>query len=350
MVLEHLFPEDWLEKKVGYAFLIAVIYSTLGIIAARLLFGANSGIVSVIFTSLFILPYLQKMFSKEEREEEREKRANFTRLASLKHFFKCNQAIRVYASIFLGIYLTYMFYSFILPQILPRLGMSIFDIFKEQLFVDIALRGRAFDTATFIGILSNNWWVLLACFLLAIIVGDGAIFFITWNASAWGVLFGYRALSAGLYAHVNPWWYLFLVFIITLPHVMLEGGAYILSAISGSIVSDEIIKEKGDVRKFVFFIIIGGSLLFALGYAFSSALGESAKQFLSISSIVLITAMVYMLGQLFTKKSLKKVFMNNYDLFILAIIIFIIGAMVETLVLNHSAALNQIYSFSTLFG
>jgi uncharacterized membrane protein SpoIIM required for sporulation len=285
------------------------------------------------------------MFSKEEREEEREKRAEFTRLDSLKHFFQNNQAIRVYASIFLGIYLAYMLFSFILPQ----LGLNTFDIFKEQLFIDPALRGRAFDTSTFFSILGNNWWVLLACFLLAIIVGDGAIFFITWNASSWGALFGYRSLSAGLYAHVNPWWYLFLVFIITLPHVILEGGAYILSAISGSIVSDEIVKEKGDIRKFVFFIIIGGSLLFALGYAFSSALGEGAKQFLSISSIILISAMIYMLGQLFTKKSLKKVFMNNYDLFILAIIVFIIGAIVETLVLNHSEALNTIYSFSMLF-
>ena len=31
MVLEHLFPEDWLEKRVGYAFIIAVVYSILGI-------------------------------------------------------------------------------------------------------------------------------------------------------------------------------------------------------------------------------------------------------------------------------------------------------------------------------
>ncbi|MBN2459663.1 stage II sporulation protein M [Candidatus Woesearchaeota archaeon] len=345
MVLEHLFPEDWLEKKVGYAFLIAVIYSTLGIVAARLLFGANSGIVSVIFTSLFILPYLQKMFSKEEREEEREKRAKFTRLDSLKHFFQCNQAIRIYASIFLGIYLTYMFCSFILPQ----LGMNTFDVFKEQLFVDPALRGRAFDNATFFSILGNNWWVLLACFLIAIIVGDGAIFFITWNASSWGALFGYRALTAGLYAHVNPWWYLFLVVIITLPHVILEGGAYILSAISGSIISDEIVREKDDIRKFLSFLVIGALLLFVLRFFFLFAFSEQAKAFLSILSIILITGMIYMLGWLFRQKKLKKVFMNNYDLFILAIIIFIIGAIVETFVLDNSSALNQIYSFSMLF-
>ena len=32
MVLEHLFPEDWLKKKSRYAFLLGIGYSILGII------------------------------------------------------------------------------------------------------------------------------------------------------------------------------------------------------------------------------------------------------------------------------------------------------------------------------
>ncbi len=34
MVLEHLFPEDWLEKKGRYAFLLGVIYSFIAIVIA----------------------------------------------------------------------------------------------------------------------------------------------------------------------------------------------------------------------------------------------------------------------------------------------------------------------------
>jgi uncharacterized membrane protein SpoIIM required for sporulation len=343
MVLEHLFPEDWLEKKVGYAFLIAVIYSTLGIIAARLLFGANSGIVSVIFTSLLILPYLQKMFKKEEKEEESEEKVKLKE-SSIVSFLKRNQAIRVYAAIFLGIYLTYMFYSFILPQ----LGFNTFNILKEQLFVDPALRGRAFDAGTFLSIFSNNWWVLLACFLLAIIVGDGAIFFITWNASSWGVLFGYRALSAGINAGVSPWWYLLLVFVITLPHVILEGGAYILAAISGNVISDEIIKDKSEIRNFIFYLFGGACLIVVLKLFFKYAFGLASPVVFSLISVILVTALIHIIITLFQQPRLKKVFVNNYNLFIIAIIIFLIGALVETFVLNYSGTLNKIYALSMM--
>ncbi len=345
MVLEHLFPENWLERRVGYAFLIAVIYSTVGIIAARVLFGANSGIVSVIFTSLLILPYLQKMIGREEREEEKEKRASLRHLASIKHFFRNNQVIRVYFAVFLGIYLTYMFYSFLLPL----LGVNTFNVFKEQLFVDPALRGRAFSLGSFLSILVNNWWVLLACFLLAIISGDGAIFFIAWNASSWGALFGYRALTAGLYAGVSPWWYLLLVFFITLPHVILEGGAYILSAISGSIISTEIIKEKADIRNFIFYAVCGAALIVLLRFIFKYGFGVRSMTGFNLSTIVLVIAMIFVVGRLFQQKRLKKVFLNNYALFIIAIVVFIIGAVVEVVVLDNMVVLNKIYAFSMLF-
>src|SRR4030043_855142 len=278
MVLEHLFPETFLEKKLGYAFLIAAIYSTVGIIAARLLFGANSGIVSIIFTSLLLLPYLQKLFQKEEREEERERLVSLKHLASIKHFFKRNQAVRIYFAIFLGIYLTYMFYSFILPQ----LGFNTFDILKEQLFVDPALRGRAFDVDTFVSILTNNWWVLLACFLIAIIIGDGAIFFVAWNASSWGALFGYRALTAGLYSQTSPWICLLALLFITLPHVLLEGGAYILAAISGNIISDEIIQKKTEIRNFIFYVIGAIALIVMVKLLYKYGLGMTSAAIFSL--------------------------------------------------------------------
>ncbi len=340
MVLEHLFPENWLEKKIRYAFIIAVVYSTLGIIVARLLFGANSGIVSVVFTSLLLLPYLQKLFVKEEKKEEKEKRF------SLKELWKDNKvAIKVYMTLFLGIFFTYAFYSFLLPQ----LGFNTFNIFKEQLFVDPALRGHAFGYGTFLSILSNNWWVLLACFLIALVVGNGAVFFITWNASAWGTLLGYRALTAAWYSGANPYWCLLVIFVITLPHLILEGGAYILAAISGSVISDGIIKKSKEVKAFIQYAAVGVVVFVLFYFTYKIIIGTTSTVTFSLLSIVIITGLIHLIGRLFKSKKHKEVFIYNYNLFIIAIIVFAIGALVETFVLNYSGILNDIYYYSFMF-
>ena len=34
MVLEHIFPEDWLEKKGMYAFILGVLYAFIGLVIA----------------------------------------------------------------------------------------------------------------------------------------------------------------------------------------------------------------------------------------------------------------------------------------------------------------------------
>jgi len=340
MVLEHLFPENWLEKKVRYAFIIAFVYSCLGIMAARLLFGANSGIGSIVFASLLILPYLKKLFEREERREKHEIRF------SIRELWKDNRvAIKVYLGIFLGIFLTYALYSFLLPQ----MGLNTFSLLKEQLFVDQALRGHAFDFGTCLSILTNNWWVLLACFLLALFTGDGAIFFIAWNASAWGTLFGYRAVTAAAISGANPWWYLLLVIVITFPHMILEGGAYILAAISGSIISDDIIEKSKEIRAFLWYAVGGTALFLAFYFFYKNVIGATSSITFSLLSIVIITGMIHFIGRLFKDKKHKEAFIYNYNLFIIALVVFAIGALVETFVLNYSQTLNTIYWYSAIF-
>jgi len=69
----------------------------------------------------------------------------------------------------------------------------------------------------------------------------------------------------------------------------------------------------------------------------------------NLITMVLIIVMIHFIGSLFQQKKLKKVFVNNYSLFIMAIIIFIIGAIVETIVLNHVSILEKIYMMSYSF-
>jgi uncharacterized membrane protein SpoIIM required for sporulation len=328
MVFERLFAR---EIKKRWLFLISVAYSAIGLAISRLLFGANSGLVAIVFTSLLFLPIMKKIFEKENKARNN---------CCLRFYFLTKNIIWSYFVIFLGVFLVFTIYSFILPQI----GFDTSNILKEQLFVDPALRGNAFDFSLVGSIFMNNFWVLLACFVLSLFFVEGGIFFIIWNASAWGTLFGYRALNASLYSGESAWLYLLLIFLITLPHFILESMAYILAATSGAKISLLITNSK-KVKKF--FSILGVSILIFTG---SYMLLYYFDQFLllKIFSIGLTFLLVYLLSGLFEDVKSYKQFTNYYWVFIFAFILFLIGAIIETFVLMNSETLNKIYAFSYL--
>ena len=336
MVLERLFPEELLERKFIYAFILGFAYSIIGIIIARLLFPANSGIVSVIFTSILLSPYMRKIFAKEEASEEKERKFTLKELYSLDY-----DVIFMYFLIFFGIFLSYLIFSFILPQ----LGVNTFNILREQLFLDPSLRGRAaFDFGSFNSIFYSNWWVLLATFMLALIAGDGAVFFITWNASAWGVIFGFRALSAANYSGQHPLYMLVLLVFIVIWHIILESGAYILAGIAGSTISHEIIKERIEIKEFVLWLLAGMGLFLFFRYALSFSKLSVLSRF--VIYFLLAVVLIIILGKIVAEKKNKEVFTYNLALLIIAILVFAAGAVVETAVLSNSSALNDIYTLA----
>jgi len=239
MVLEHLFPENWLEKKSAYAFLLGAGYSIIAIIIAKTLFPSDPALVAVAFTALLILPELYKLFSIEERIEDKEKKFSF------KELWKDNKDfVKIYLYISLGIFLVYAISALILPS------FQVNNLFREQLEMRGAGGGAVFTAPLFLEILLNNWWVLLAIFFISLLTGDGAIFLITWNASMWGTIFGVTARNAALYSEANPYFYLLIVLIIVLPHAFLEILSYILAAISGGVISKDVLLEKFESKRF----------------------------------------------------------------------------------------------------
>ena len=62
MVLEHIFPEDWLEQKGRYAFLLGAGYSIIALLIAPILFPGDPALVAVALTSMLLLPELYKIF------------------------------------------------------------------------------------------------------------------------------------------------------------------------------------------------------------------------------------------------------------------------------------------------
>jgi uncharacterized membrane protein SpoIIM required for sporulation len=242
MVLEHVVPERWLERKAYYAFFLGAAYSIIGILLSKILFSADPALPAVAFTSLLLLPELYTIFSIEERQQSRE------RTVSLARFWKDNgDLFRVMLFLFLGILLVYSFAAMFLP------AFAVNSLFREQMALrgDFAAAGFAAQQAPFFDILLNNFLVLIAVFIVALLAGDGALFLIVWNASVWGTIFGVTARNAGYVSSGEPLFVFFHILLIVLPHVLLEAAAYILAAMAGSLLSKAALREKVNGKRFV---------------------------------------------------------------------------------------------------
>ncbi len=238
MVLEHLFPEDWLERRGSFAFLLGVIYAVVGVLLASVLFPKDPALVGVALTSMLLLPEMYKIFSVQERKQSLEQKTTFLSL------WKDDiELVRIYTFIFLGVILVYSVGTILLPSIQTN------ELFREQLeirfgegFAGNAIAG--IDNGLFIDLLSNNLMVLIACFIMALLTGDGAVFLIIWNASVWGTIFGITAKNAATFSGANVVYLFVIVMLIVFPHMIIEGISYFLAAIAGSVISKDVILEK----------------------------------------------------------------------------------------------------------
>ncbi len=272
MVLEHIFPEDWLEKKGRYAFFLGVIYSIIGILIARVLFPGDPALVSVAITSLLLLPELYKIFSIEERKESTEKKI------SIRSLWKGDlDIVRIYIFMFLGIMLVFSIGTIILPSLDTN------TLFREQLEIRFGqgFAGNAIvDTLSsdlFLDLLENNFMVLMACFILALLTGDGAIFLISWNASVWGTIFGLTAKNAALFADGNVIFFFVLIMLIVFPHMIIEAISYFLAAIAGSVISKDVLLENFASERF--FVVFRFNIYLLLVALIFLVLGAGVETF-----------------------------------------------------------------------
>ena len=263
MVLEHIFPEDWLEQKGRYAFILGAAYSIIGVLVAKVLFPGDPALVAVAFTSLLLLPELYKIFSIEERRESLETHI------TLKELWKDDiELVRIYIFLFLGILLVYALGTMLLS------GLETNTLFREQLeirfgqgFAGNAVAGARFTSSLFFELLTNNFLVMIAIFIIALLTGDGGTFLIVWNASVWGTIFGLTAKSAATFSGQNPFMLFGLIMLVVFPHMITEAICYFLAAISGSMISKDVILENFASERF--FEVFGFNLyLFLFGLLF----------------------------------------------------------------------------------
>ncbi len=257
MVLEQLFKVRWLERKAPFAFLIGAMFTIIGIISAKLIFGKDPSMMAVAFIAILLVPTLNKLLAYEENVEIREKKFHFRQL-----FKDHKDVFEIYIFLFLGIFLTFALLAFILrPD-------SVQQMFPRQLSV-AGLAGQAtgvFGNPYFWSILGNNLLILFVCLVLSFIYGAGAILFIVWNASVWGVIFGYVAKMSAVTVGANPFLHFWTTLVPTLPHLFGEGFAYLIAAIVGGVVSKGVIREDFMSPKFKH-IVTDALIFLAMGFA-----------------------------------------------------------------------------------
>ncbi len=111
----------------------------------------------------------------------------------------------------------------------------------------------------------NNLFVLAICFILSLAYGSGSILFIVWNASVWGIVFGYFIRQSALIDQVNPAFYFAKIFLPFLPHMVTEAASYIVAAIMGGVLAKAILREKMWSKK-CYHILTDGLLLALFGF------------------------------------------------------------------------------------
>lgn len=228
MVLENIYSVEWLRQKPYFAILLGIAYTVLGIAGAMLIFPDDPALLSVAFIGLLLVPSLQKLSSIEERVEKKER-------GFWHAFLDQKKFIAIYFYLFIGIFITFS----VLSLMMPSLAANYF--FKAQLSM---MTGDAAFTLPLLGsLMANNIIVLFICFMLSLIAGNGAIFFIAWNASIWGTIFGSLASTASHISGKSPVILFILILISVLPHMVLEVMSYIIATLSGTLISEGVNNE-----------------------------------------------------------------------------------------------------------
>lgn len=236
MVLEQLYPVDFLRRHPVYSFLLGIGYTIFAMAFSLILFSQDPALVVVGVASLLLLPSLYQLLKcRQYNGRETPKLFFWNVITDNFPFYK------VYIYIFFGCFLMFALFSIILPVLASN------HLFQQQLGVltgGAASGGATWSWVLFEDLFYNNLGVLILCFVISLVAGNGAIFMIVWNASVWGTIFGMLAKGVAEYLQANSAIIFGLIFVSVFPHVLLEISSYIIAVISGTLLSDALAREK----------------------------------------------------------------------------------------------------------
>jgi uncharacterized membrane protein SpoIIM required for sporulation len=238
VVFEDLVKAEWIGSRFN-AFFLGFVFTIVGLLTAKLIFPSSIGLMSIYFTTILLVPAISKILKAEEETEASEK------TFSLKTIFKDHEKIfKTYLLLFLGIFFAYSLMTLLIP------GNILLKMFAPQLKV-AGITGAAIDSnGLFLSIVKNNLIVFFACLALSFFYGAGAVVFLTWNASVWGIVFTFFVVQSAVAEGTSHVIYFFKSIGPFLPHMITEALSYVGAAIVGGIISKMILAEKFDSPNF----------------------------------------------------------------------------------------------------
>ncbi|MBI5803995.1 stage II sporulation protein M [Candidatus Pacearchaeota archaeon] len=252
-MLEMLINPKKAERQPWEMFFVGLLYASLAVLLVKWVFSADtvlvkySGILVVLFTVLFSLPFMYYTLRLEETRIKKG-RGSIQLLKDHRH------ALYAFLWLFVGFTVAFAFWYSILPTTESfRAQIETYCMINRPAnFEDCVSQYGIKDTTIttpfltnkerLFLIFTNNMYVLLFTLVFSLIFGAGAIFILAWNASVIGAAIGiftdYKlsALPIGL-----------LRFFI---HGIPEIASYFIVALAGGIVSIAVIRHETGTEKF----------------------------------------------------------------------------------------------------
>lgn len=250
-MLELLLSPRKAERRAWEMFFVGAFYAALSVLLVSWFFGKDIvmarylGVLIVTFTVMFSIPFVYFLFKMEAKKELRYDGA-FRILKEHKN------ALTALMWLFLGFLVGYSIMYMVLPrqnfaaQIETYCSInrpSNFEGCLTQYGVNInKITGFTSSTDKFLGIFSNNIYVLIFTVVFSLIFGAGAIFILAWNASVIAAAVGiYTKSQLGLLP-------------LGLGRYMIHGipeiAAYLFGALAGGILSISLIRGEYKSSKF----------------------------------------------------------------------------------------------------
>ncbi|MEK6855172.1 MAG: stage II sporulation protein M [Nanoarchaeota archaeon] len=252
-MLEMLINPKKAERHPWELFFVGLLYSSLSIFLADWVFSQDSvlakssGILVVLFTVLFSMPFIYYTIRFEEKKIK-------VGRGSINLILEHRRAIYAFLWLFLGFTVAFAFWYSILPTTESfRAQIETYCMINRPTsFNECVSQYGIKDTKVVTPFLTNkerlfliftnNMYVLLFSLMFSLIFGAGVIFILAWNASVIGAAIGIVTdYKISL---------LFFGLLRFMTHGFFEIAAYFIVALAGGMISVAVIKHEIGTEKF----------------------------------------------------------------------------------------------------